>query len=69
MLILGLNHSEKDPRLDYWEQGDTGGNRRLREISELLKQWFRKECGLGAQPLPYHVEKGGLFLKDAAVLS
>ena len=69
VLILGLNHPEKDPRLDYWEQGDTGGNRRLREISELLKQWLREKYDLAAQPLPYHVEKGGLFLKDAAVLS
>lgn len=69
VLILGLNHSEKDPRLDYWEQGDTLGNRRLREISELLKQWLLKKYDLAALPLPYHVEKGGLFLKDAAVLS
>ncbi len=69
VLILGLNHPKKDPHLDYWEQGDTGGNRRLREISELLKQWLREKYDLAAQPLPYHVEKGGLFLKDAAVLS
>ncbi len=69
VLVLGLNHSEKEPRLDYWEQGDTGGNRRLREISELLKQWLREQYGLTAHPLPYNVEKGGLFLKDAAVLS
>jgi epoxyqueuosine reductase len=69
VLLLGLNHPEKDPRLDYWEQGDTGGNRRLREISELLKQWLREKYDLAAQPLPYHVEKSGLFLKDAAVLS
>jgi epoxyqueuosine reductase len=62
VLILGLNHPEKDPRLDYWEQGDTWG-------SELLKQWFQEKYDLAAQPLPYHVEKGGLFLKDAAVLS
>jgi len=69
VLILGLNHPEKDSRLDWWERGDSWGNRRLREISEFLKQWFRKEYDLDAQPLPYHVEKGGLFLKDAAVLS
>ncbi|MBW2252819.1 MAG: hypothetical protein JRF60_19935, partial [Deltaproteobacteria bacterium] len=69
VLILGLNHPEKDPRLDYGERGDTWGNRRLREISELLKQWLRKKYDLTAQPLPYHVENGGLFLKDAAVLS
>jgi epoxyqueuosine reductase len=69
VLILGLNHPEKDPRLDYWERGDSWGNRRLREISELLKQWLREKYDLAAQPLSYHVEKGGLFLKDAAVLS
>jgi len=69
VLILGLNHPEKDPGLDYWEGGDTRGNRRLREISELLKQWFWEKYDLAAQPLSYHVEKGGLFLKDAAVLS
>ena len=69
VLILGLNHPEETPRLDYWEQGDTWGNRRLREISELMKEWLREKYNLTAQPLPYHVEKGGLFLKDAAVLS
>ncbi len=69
VLVLGLYHPEEDLRLDYWERGDTWGNRRLREISEHLRQWLRKELDLGAYPLPYHVEKGGLFLKDAAVLS
>ncbi len=69
VLVLGLYHSEEDLRLDYWERGDTWGNRRLREISELLKQWLRDELDVSAYPLPYYVEKGGLFLKDAAVLS
>lgn len=69
VLILGLYHPENNPRLDYWERGDTWGNRRLREISELLKNWLREKYDLAAQPLPYYVEKGGLFLKDAAVLS
>jgi epoxyqueuosine reductase len=69
VLVLGLNHPEKYPRLDWSERIETSGNKRLREISQLLKQWFRKEYGLDAQPIPYHVEKGGLFLKDAAVLS
>ena len=69
VLILGLNHPEKDPRLDYWERGDTCGNKRLKEISELLKQWLQEKYDLTAQPLPYNVENGGLFLKDAAALS
>ncbi|MDJ0912415.1 MAG: hypothetical protein QNI95_02540 [Desulfobacterales bacterium] len=69
VLLLGLRHSDDNPRLDYWESGDTWGNRRLREISENLKQWLREKYDLAAHPLPYHLEKGGLFLKDAAVLS
>lgn len=69
VLVLGMNHPEKEPSLDYWEQGDSWGNRHLREISESLKQWLREKYNLAAHPLPYHVEKGGLFLKDAAVLS
>jgi len=69
VLILGLKHPEEDPHLDYWEQGDSWGNRRLREISKLLKRWLREQYDLIARPLPYQVEKGGLFLKDAAVLS
>jgi len=69
VLILGLHHPEKEPRLDYWEQGDTMGNRRLREISELINKWLKEKHELAAHPLPYHMEKGGIFLKDAAVLS
>lgn len=69
VLILGLNHPENDPRLDYWEQEDSWGNRHLREISELLKNWLRETYNITAHPLPYHLENGGLFLKDAAVLS
>jgi epoxyqueuosine reductase len=69
VLILGLHHPEKDPRLDWWEQGDSWGNRNLREISESLRHWLREEHRITALPLPYHLEKGGIFLKDAAVLS
>jgi len=69
VLILGLKHPEGDLRLDYWERGDTWGNRRLREISAGIQRWLQVELHIAAYPLPYHVEKGGLFLKDAAVLS
>jgi epoxyqueuosine reductase len=69
VLVLGLHHPENDPRLDWWERGDTWGNRRLREISQDLKQWVHTQYDLDAQPLSYHVEKGGLFLKDAAALA
>ena len=69
VLVLGLHHPENELRLDWWERGDTWGNRRLRTISTFLKEWLREACGMGAHPLPYHLEKGGIFLKDAAVMS
>jgi epoxyqueuosine reductase len=69
VLVLGLYHPEKDPRLDYWEYGDTWGNRRLREISEELRYWLRWSYHLFSSALPYHAGKGGIFLKDAAALS
>jgi epoxyqueuosine reductase len=69
VLVLGLHHPAGEARLDWWEHGDTKGNRRLKEISDIIKQWLRKKYGLKSIPLPYHVEKGGLFLKDAAILS
>jgi epoxyqueuosine reductase len=68
VLVLGLMHPESDPRLDWWERGDSWGNRRLREISEQLRQWLRDTHKLEARPLPYRLEKGGIFLKDAAAL-
>jgi epoxyqueuosine reductase len=68
LLVLGLHHPRNDPQLDTWEKGDSWGNRRLREISELLKQWLQEQYDVGCLPLPYHVEKGGIFLKDAAAL-
>jgi epoxyqueuosine reductase len=67
VLVLGLHHPENDPHLDWWRRGNTAGNRRFIEISLALKQWLWGEYRIAAHPLPYHVEKGGLFLKDAAV--
>jgi len=47
VLVLGLNHPPEEPCLDWWERGDTWGNRRLREISESLKRWLHKENPVG----------------------
>jgi len=69
VLVLGLYHPEDNPQLDWWDGGNTMGNRRLKEISDSLKQWLKEEHGLSALPLPYHLEWGGLFLKDAAALA
>jgi epoxyqueuosine reductase len=36
-------------------------------VSEELADWLFRTHKVRAQSLPYHVEKGGVYLKDAAV--
>ena len=69
VLVLGLHHSADNPALDWWEGGNTRGNRRLMDITAFMEDWFFRELGMKAQSLPYAMEHGGLFQKDAAVLS
>ena len=70
VMVLALAHPENEPELDWWGvKGGTVGNQRLQQISENLKQWVNKEHSILVQLLPYNVEDGGVFLKDAAVLA
>ena len=69
-LVLALAHQESEPELDGWGvQGGTAGNRQLQLMSDQLKGSLAEIFEIAAQPLPYHVEKGGIFLKDAAMLA
>ena len=70
VLVLALAHDEAEPELDWWDgEGGTPGNRRLESIANSLRQWLKEHLNSDAHLLPYHVEKGGIFLKDAAVLA
>ena len=70
VLVLALAHPEADPELDWWGvEGGTLGNQRLQQISESLKQWLYQEYAIFARSIPYQVESGGIFLKDAAALA
>lgn len=70
MLVLALVHDEAEPELDWWDgKRGTPGNRRLESIANNLRQWLKEDLSSDAHLLPYHVEKGGIFLKDAAVLA
>jgi epoxyqueuosine reductase len=70
VLILALHHRETEPELDWWDGNKgTPGNRILIDVAKGLALWLKREFTTDALPLPYHVEKGGIFLKDAAVLA
>ncbi len=67
-VVIALAHPEDAPELDWWDgRKGTPGNRRLMEINKRLSDWIRADMGMGTWLLPYYVEKGGVFLKDAAV--
>jgi epoxyqueuosine reductase len=40
----------------------------MKTVSE-LETWLEREVGIQCFKLPYHVERGGVYLKDAAVLA
>jgi epoxyqueuosine reductase len=72
VLVLALAHPEEEPGLDWWSEqipGRTPGNRILMHISRLMKEWLGSKMAIDASPLAYSIEKGGIFLKDAAALA
>lgn len=71
-VVVGVEHPEDKPELDWWQdglRGGTPGNRILMNIITRLSDWLRKEKGYKTKKLPYHIENGGIFLKDAAVIA
>jgi epoxyqueuosine reductase len=69
LLILAMRHPQEKPELDWFDRGNTSGNRWLTKISNVLVEWLHDTHAVKAQALPYQVEKGGVYLKDAACLA
>jgi len=68
-LVTGIAHPAHLPERDWWDGNNTSGNRMLIDSLERTKQQLQKSMGLRCHDLHYFVEKGGVFLKDAAVLA
>ncbi len=71
VLVLALSHEASRPELDWWSQipGRTLGNCQLMSLAKNLAQWIGPELGINARLVVYHIEKGGVFLKDSATLA
>jgi len=72
VVVIAVLHPEKEPELDWWKDGYTGGtagNRILMSINSKLSKWLEEEKGIKTTKLPYHIEHGGIFLKDTAVMA
>ena len=67
-VVYAVAHPEEAPEMDWWCGGiDPPGNKRLAEIGEGLKAFLEGEYpDMGVYPKAYHIEKGGIYLKEAA---
>ena len=71
-VVVAIEHSEEKLEMDWWKDGYSGGtegNWVLISIIARLAEWLEKEKGMKSYKLPYFIERGGIFLKDAAVLA
>ena len=69
VLVIGLSHPADKPELDWWDGKGTPGNRILMDIIKQTSQQIERNLSVKTRKIRYYVEKGGIFLKDAAVLA
>jgi len=72
VIVIAVVHPEEEPELDWWRDGYSGathGNQICMSINSKLSKWLEAEKGIKSTQLPYHIEHGGIFLKDAAVMA
>jgi len=70
ILVIALSHPENDPQRDwFYKKGNTEGNNKLIKMNKELSKWIEKTFQVNTYLMPYYVENGGIFLKDAAVFA
>jgi len=70
-IIYGVAHPEDRPEMDWWcGEIDPPGNKKLLQISKAFIRYMKEaHPEISVYGRRYHVERGGLYLKDAAVMA
>ena len=74
-IVIAIEHPPEKPELDWWilgsksAAGNTPGNKLLIAAINKLADWVEQELGITCFRLPYHIELGGIYMKDTAVLA
>lgn len=72
-IVIAAAHPPEKAEMDWWvtgaSAGNTAGNRQLMKTVAELATWLEKEQGIQCFKLPYHIEHGGVYMKDAAVIA
>ena len=70
VIVIAVAHPEDEPEMDWWfGRVDPPGNRVLAKVCKELCVWIQERFSINTVHLPYHVEKGGIYLKDTAVMA
>ena len=70
VLVIAVEHPKDKPEMDWWfGRISPPGNKILIEIIKELCEWIPDTFGIDVFHFPYHIEKGGIFLKDTAVMA
>jgi epoxyqueuosine reductase len=72
LLIIALAHPEDKPALDYFRSSSSGGsegNHQLIKINNKVIRWLEENEPMKSKQIPYGIHKGGIGLKDAAVMA
>ena len=71
VLIIACSHPEEDPILDCWlDEKNPPGNVLLASIIRRVKAWLDlAHPEISSIPMGYYVERGGIWLKDAAAMA
>ncbi|ADL12446.1 hypothetical protein [Acetohalobium arabaticum] len=71
VIVTAISHPEDKPELDWWHgKHSPPGNQKLVTVIKELIKWINNNYEeVETHYIPYHVEKGGIFLKDAAVMA
>ncbi len=71
VLVIAYLHPQEDKYLDCWlDWKNPPGNMKLAKIIRETQEWLKKNAPhVTALPMNYYVEKGGIWLKDSAVLA
>lgn len=72
-VVISLAHPRDQPELDWWvtdaASGNTSGNRELMAIISKLAGWLEQKQNIKCFKLPYYIEYGAVYMKDAAILA
>lgn len=74
-LAISVAHPPDKPEMDWWilggksAAGNTPGNLILMSVAAKLAAWIEKEKNVTCFRLPYHIEHGGIYMKDTAALA